>query len=95
MNDSDCGRVFALLSEYLDRELPPATCAEMEQHLRGCPECIEFVRSLKRSMELCRQFGSSLPAPPVNAVAMGNLREAYEKMLARRRGSEAPGCGGG
>lgn len=88
MNDNDCGRVFALLSEYLDAELAPATCEELEGHLRGCPECIQFVQSLKRSMQLCRQFGKCMPSPPMDAEAMASLRHAYEKMLARRRTSK-------
>ena len=43
MTENECARVFALLSEYLDQELPAATCDELEQHLGGCPQCIEFI----------------------------------------------------
>ena len=89
MNDHDCGRVFALLSEYLDRQLAPETCAELEDHLRGCPECIEFVHSLRQSVQLCRQFGNCQPLPAIDPEAMTNLREAYRKMLARRQSSRA------
>ena len=84
MHDKDCNGVFALLSEYLDHELAPATCEELETHLSGCPECVEFVRSLKRSMQLCHQLGKSMPAPPVSPEAMAGLRRAYEEMLARK-----------
>ncbi len=80
----DCNRVFALLSEYLDRELPPADCERLEQHLNGCPECIEFVESLRRSVKLCRQFGASWTPPPVAPDSIAALRAAYLKMLARR-----------
>jgi RNA polymerase sigma-70 factor, ECF subfamily len=89
MNDNDCSRVFALLSEYLDQELAAGSCEDLEEHLRGCPECIEFVESLKRSRELCRQFGHSQPAAAVGADSMASLRRAYQKMLARRRDSQA------
>jgi RNA polymerase sigma-70 factor (ECF subfamily) len=86
VHDSDCDRVFALLSEYLDHELAPATCEELDGHLSGCPECVEFVRSLKRSMQLCRQLGNCLPAPPaLDRQALAGFRRAYEEMLARRR----------
>jgi len=85
--DNACGDVFALLSEYLDGELEPASCAELEEHLAGCPECVEFVQSLKRSMQLCHELGQSIPAPEVNEEAMAGLRRAYEQMLARRRAS--------
>ena len=89
MNDSDCSRVFALLSEYLDRELPPGDCTELEEHLSGCPECIEFVESLRRSVELCHQFGKCQPLPAIAPQAMSDLREAYRKMLARRQRAQA------
>lgn len=87
MSDNDCSRIFALLSQYLDRELGPASCEEMEEHLRGCPECIQFVESLKRSVRLCHQFGQDPSRPPLDQEAMQDLREAFEKMLARRQSS--------
>ena len=88
MSEIDCGRIFALLSEYLDRELPAATCDELEQHLRDCPQCIQFVRSLKRSMQLCRKYGRSRILPPVKPDVMAGLRKAYAEMLSRRRRSQ-------
>ena len=88
MNESDCGRIFSLLSEYLDQELPPATCQELEEHLSGCPQCIRFVQSLKRSVHLCHQYGGSRTAPPVDQKAMAGFRRAYQEMLARRRSSQ-------
>lgn len=86
MNENDCGQIFALLSEYLDQELPPATCEQLEHHLADCPECIQFVESLKRSVRLCRQFGSSRPAPLPDAASMEALRHAYRDMIEKRRG---------
>lgn len=86
MNDNDCTRIFALLSEYLDGELPPMTCADFEAHFRGCPECIQFLDSLKRSRDLCHQFGKSVAGPPADDAVMANFRQAYRNMLARRRG---------
>lgn len=34
-DSENCKEVFALLSEYLDFELPPQARAEIEQHLAG------------------------------------------------------------
>ena len=86
MKDNDCNRVFGLLSEYLDRELAPATCEELEKHLRACPECVEFVRSLRRSVEICHRLGGCAPMPPPAQEAIASLRRAYAEMLARSRG---------
>lgn len=87
MNDRDCGRVFELLSEYLDQELAPATCEELEEHLRGCPQCIQFVQSLKRSVQLCHHYGDCRTAPPVDPEVMAGFRRVYQELLAKRRGS--------
>ncbi len=91
MHDSDCSHVFALLSQYLDRELEAPSCAELEEHLSDCPECVRFVQSLKRSMQLCHQLGKCTPPQNVNGEVMASLRRAYEQMLARRRASR-PGA---
>jgi anti-sigma factor RsiW len=85
MKDRDCSPIFAMLSEYLDRELPPATCTELEEHLRDCPECIQFVDSLKRSIDLCREYGASRPPDELDTQAVADLRVAYDRMLAKRR----------
>ena len=85
MTDRDCAPIFAMLSQYLDRELAPETCGDLENHLRDCPECIQFVDSLKRSVELCRQYGASRQPDPVSSEKLSELRASYDRMLARRR----------
>jgi anti-sigma factor RsiW len=89
MHDHDCGQIFSMLSEYLDRELPPATCEEFEEHIKDCPECVQFLESLKRSMKICRQFGDSQPLPAIDEGQMSRLRQAYASMLARRGNSKS------
>ena len=85
MTENECARVFALLSEYLDQELPAATCDELEQHLGGCPQCIEFIHSLKRSIELCRQYGGCRNETQIDPNVMEGLRRAYTEMLSKKR----------
>ena len=85
MNDADCDRIFALLSEYLDSELPPANCDDLEQHIAHCEPCVEFVNSLKKSVGLCREMGGTEELPPMDAEAEATLRRAWEEALERRR----------
>ncbi len=78
-----CKEVFALLSEYLDVELPPEACQEIEAHIADCAPCVEFAESLKKTVALCREYEpSELPAP-LGAQAKLELEEAYRKMRAR------------
>jgi anti-sigma factor RsiW len=91
MNSRDpaeaCKDVFALLSDYLDLELPAETCEEIKEHLTGCPPCIEFAESLRATIELCREYRpKELPAP-MERQAREQLLEAYKKMLAARKAS--------
>jgi RNA polymerase sigma-70 factor (ECF subfamily) len=81
----DCREMFARLSEYLDVELPPDTCREMEAHIAGCGPCAAFTESLRRTIELCRGFRpQELPAA-IARDARQKLRQAYQKMLDERR----------
>ena len=59
-----CKEVFALLSDYLNLELPPDACREIEAHIAGCEPCIEFTESLRKTVDLCRQYRSAeFPTP--------------------------------
>ena len=81
----DCQQVFALLSEYLDAELPAGTCQEVEAHIAGCPPCVEFVRSLRGTVALCRGHRSSQTPSGIPAADREELVAAYHRMLASRR----------
>jgi RNA polymerase sigma-70 factor (ECF subfamily) len=83
-HDEKCKEVFALLSEYLNLELPPDACQEVELHLNGCPPCIEFADSLRKTVELCRQYRPTEMPTPLSDSARLKLMQAYRKMLAAR-----------
>ena len=85
MKDQDCQAIFARLSEYLDRELPPATCEELESHIQDCAPCVEFVDSLKKSVVLHRAYRSTDDLPALTPAIKQSLREAYQRMLDARR----------
>jgi len=80
MQNDNCKEIFALLSEYLNLELPPETCKQIETHLAGCAPCIEFTESLRKTMELCRQYQPSKLPAPLGEQAREELLAAYKKM---------------
>lgn len=84
MNNEECRDVFARLSEYLDGELPENACEELEQHIRGCAPCVEFVESLRKSVHLSRQYQPAEPPPALSAESEQVLRDAYHRMRAER-----------
>ena len=81
-----CKEIFAILSEYLDMELAPASCQELESHLEGCRPCIEFVESLRKSIGLCREYSPAELPKPLSEEAHHELQKAYERMLSTRKG---------
>jgi anti-sigma factor RsiW len=80
-----CKEVFSLLSEYLNLELPPEACQEIEAHLAGCPPCIEFAESLRRTVDLCRNYRQTEMPAPIGSKAREQLLDAYRKMLGGRK----------
>jgi anti-sigma factor RsiW len=86
MRPENCKDVFATLSQYLDLELPPDACQEVEQHLEGCPPCIEFAESLRKTIDLCHHYEPTEMPAPLSEKAREELKAAYEKMVAARRG---------
>jgi RNA polymerase sigma-70 factor (ECF subfamily) len=80
-----CKEVFSLLSEYLNLELPPGACHEMEAHIAGCPPCVEFAESLRKTVELCRRYQPAELPVPLGNDAREQLLEAYQKMLGGRK----------
>jgi RNA polymerase sigma-70 factor, ECF subfamily len=79
----DAGRV---LSRYLEGELTARTCASMEQHLRTCRSCGRACRALKRSLTLCRRYGSR----PLSSSARETLRGAIRGAIAEHRSGATP-----
>jgi anti-sigma factor RsiW len=71
--------MFARLSEYLDGELPPNLCQELTRHLEGCTPCEAFSRTLRLTVDLCRQ----LPPKPLPE----SVRRELRALLVRERGA--------
>ena len=82
-----CKEIFSLLSDYLNLELPPDACQEIETHLAGCPPCIEFAESLRKTIELCRRYRPTELPEPIGQKAREQLLDAYQKMLRARQPS--------
>jgi len=80
-----CKEVFSLLSEYLNLELPPDACLEMETHIAGCLPCIEFAESLRKTVEFCRRYQPAELPEPMGKNAREQLFEAYQRMLVGRK----------
>ncbi len=76
----NCKEIFALLSQYLDAELTPENCAEIETHLAGCPPCIDFLNSLKKTVRLCHDCPPGETPPPLSPDDKQKLLAAWQRV---------------
>jgi anti-sigma factor RsiW len=86
-HDEHCKEVLALLSDYLNLELPADACAEVAAHLADCAPCVEFAESLRKTVEMCHCYQPAELPTPLGEQARNELLAAYQKMLAGRKGA--------
>ncbi len=48
----NCASLLGSLSEYIDGELNPELCQEIEKHLAGCENCRVVLNTTKRTIDL-------------------------------------------
>jgi anti-sigma factor (TIGR02949 family) len=80
-----CKEIFSLLSGYLDLDLPEVDCQHIRQHLAGCPPCVEFLESLRKTVALCHECGTEAAPPPLSDAARAQLEKAWRQMVAAGR----------
>lgn len=81
MTELECREIFAKLSEYLDRELPDDLCQKIAAHIDECPPCVEFVASLRKSVDLCRRLRADAPSRPLSDEIMDRLLDSYRSSI--------------
>lgn len=81
-----CIEVFERLSEYLDGELSPQECAEIQLHIRDCEPCVAFVESLKTSIRASRELRAHEAVQELPQETREKLKAAWEAALQRRTG---------
>ncbi len=67
----ECKRLFAGLSEYIDRRVDNLTCDRIQKHLADCPPCVAFVNDLSRAVERCRSL--DVQCDPRTAASLQRL----------------------
>lgn len=84
-----CKDIFLALSDYLDGELDPKFCSVLEEHMRDCPPCIAFLKSLKKTIEVTNKAQSDAgQAPEISGEVREKLRSAYEQFRAKLNSAE-------
>lgn len=74
----ECRRLFAGLSEYIDKRVDDLACTRIEKHLTDCPPCVAFVNDLSRAVERCRAL-----EVPCDSRTSESLRRLLAQEFAR------------
>ncbi len=69
-----CPDVVPVLSRYLEGEIGPSECAEMDRHVAQCPRCRARCDSLRSTLALCRRSASGGRIP-------GDVQELVREAL--------------
>ncbi len=59
----DCDALLSSLSSYIDGDLAPELCREIEKHLEGCTDCQVVLNTTRRTIDLVRDPAGQ-PLPP-------------------------------
>ncbi len=70
----DCPEVRDLSSDFLEGGLPPSSRTKIQAHLRVCPSCTAFIRSLASTINLLGKLPKSKPPSSLKR----NIRERVE-----------------
>ena len=62
-HEHECNHFVPGLSDYLDGELNPELCAELEQHMAECERCRIVVDTTRKTIELYQISADSQRAP--------------------------------
>jgi anti-sigma factor RsiW len=61
-----CLQTHRLLFDFVEGSLTPEQSRKLEAHLADCPECLEFVRTYRSTIQVTHTHGlpeGELPAP--------------------------------
>ena len=78
-----CKRLFALLSDYVDQQIDPSLCADVEDHLGDCSPCKAYLASLEETVRRCQRHCTEELKAKVRAQVRNLIRESAAAKAAR------------
>ena len=75
-----CKEILSNISSYLDGDLDATACDAIERHCGQCPSCAALVASLRETVGLCRQAGTT----PLPEAVRERARESVRQLLNRQ-----------
>ncbi len=77
-NREICEPITDLIADYLNDRLSPSRKNEFEQHLAVCPDCVAYLNTYKKTLQLAQSFLNSVPSG-----SMVPLKRALDSKIKR------------
>lgn len=92
-----CAKITSLIIDYVSGALNPRTSRMFEQHLRICPDCVGFLNTYKKTIQLTRSLRyEDIPTKMVERVDRFLQRKIQKNSLldvnALRHSGTSPIC---
>ncbi len=73
-----CETVYLHICDHLDEDIDSPRCRQIKRHLDDCPDCREYLASIKSTIALYR----AMPDPPVPADTHRDLFRTISTLTA-------------
>jgi predicted anti-sigma-YlaC factor YlaD len=74
-----CEEFISGLADYIDGEIEPELCEEIEKHIGQCNNCRIMVDSLRQTVRLCREGKEEKLPPALEEKLTGMLKKRWKE----------------
>ena len=79
LTNKTCRQMTDLVFDYLNDKLSPSTKRDFQQHLRICPDCVNFLNTYKKTVSVTRSIRPEEIPPKVRNNILNFLRRRVRK----------------
>ena len=83
--DMSCREFVELVTEYFDGVLPEADRTRFDEHLRGCPPCVVYLRQMRTTMTAVGATREQVERSPATAALLQAFRDFRREVGAPAR----------
>jgi hypothetical protein len=77
----NCKQFVPILSESLDRKIPPYQRILVKLHLIACPPCVRYLKQIRFVREAAQQCGENIWQTETNTKLSDDARERMKNLL--------------
>ena len=79
LTNKTCKQMTDLILDYLNDKLSPTVKRDFQQHLKICPDCVNFLSTYKKTVSVSRSIRSEEIPPRVRNNILNFLRFSTRK----------------